>query len=75
MWVCGCVRGVCVCVYVVCVCVCVGVWVGVCVVCVGVGVYSHLSVYLFFMCVYHMCHGAGSKVGWIKEYRRLTFTM
>ena len=23
----------------------------------------------------HMCHGAGAKVGWIKEYRGLTFTM
>ena len=23
----------------------------------------------------YMCHGAGAKVGWIKEYRRLTFTM
>ena len=22
-----------------------------------------------------MCHGAGAKVGWIKEYRGLTFTM
>ena len=23
----------------------------------------------------YMCHGAGAKVGWIKEYRGLTFTM
>ena len=23
----------------------------------------------------YMCHGAGAKVGWIKEYRRRTFTM
>ena len=22
-----------------------------------------------------MCHGAGAKVGWFKEYRLLTFTM
>ena len=23
----------------------------------------------------YMCHGAGAKVGWFKEYRGLTFTM
>ena len=32
-----------------------------------------------YVCMYvlnlHMCHGAGAKVGWFKEYRGLTFTM
>ena len=29
-----------------------------------------------YACIHvHMCHGAGAKVGWFKEYRGLTFTM
>ena len=47
-------------------------------VCVGVRICSmDVSVHVTVCaCEHlHMCHGAGAKVGWIKEYRGLTFTM
>ena len=37
--------------------------------------YVHMYVHTMPYIHTYMCHGAGAKVGWIKEYRGLTFTM
>ena len=34
-----------------------------------------IHIYIYIYIYIYMCHGAGAKVGWIKEYRGLTFTM
>ena len=37
--------------------------------------YAHTYIHAYLYIHTYMCHGAGAKVGWIKEYRGLTFTM
>ena len=38
--------------------------------------YIHITYVCMYIRMYVcMCHGVGAKVGWIKEYHRLTFTM